>query len=776
MKKIALLLLIGQFVFAQNITLKGKVSTSDGQAAEFVNVVIKGLAKGTVADENGRYVFDDLKAGTYTVQASYVGLKAQNKQVVLKGNESAVLDFELEVDANELMEVVVLANPSKYVTDYPSVSLRLKTPLLEVPQNIQVITKQVLQDQQIFDMLEGVTRNVSGASRVEHWDNYAQINMRGSQIAGFRNGMNVQSTWGPLAEDMSMVERIEFVKGPAGFMLANGEPSGFYNVVTKKPTGFTKGEVGLTVGSFGTYRSTLDFDGKLDKTGKVLYRLNLMGQQKGSHRDFEFNNRVSVAPVLKFQFTPKTSLTTEYTYQFNQMSVIGSNYAFSNNGLGDLPVNFTTAEANMSPTDINDNSLFVTLAHTINANWKFTGQLAYMSYKQIGQSLWAGGFSANGDTLTRTASIWDVQGITKVGQFFVNGDMKTGVLNHRILAGVDMGNKDFFHDWNQGGAFGKLNVYDPVYNTVAAADYPKYDRSLSLRERGVLYGQKYSALYVQDEIRLLDEKLRVTLAGRYTTAENYDAYSGMGKASKFTPRVGLSYSLNKSTSLYGVIDEAFVPQAGASFDGKSFDPITGGNKEIGLKKEWLGGLWTSTVSAYAITKNNVLAADPEHQYFSIQVGQTQTKGLEFDLRGQLLHGLDLTLNYAYTDGKVTKNTEAILVGQQIAGTSKHISNAWLSYKFSNTALSGLGASLGVQYLGGRSAWYGAYDNSLQTMPNYKRVDGAVSYQTGKFGVALNVNNILSSYLYSGAYYSWGGYYYWQAEALRNARLSINYKF
>ena len=259
MKKIVLLLFIGQFVFAQNITLKGKVSTSDGQAAEFVNVVIKGLAKGTVADENGQYAFNDLKAGTYTVQASYVGLKAQNKQVVLKENESAVLNFELEVDANELMEVVVLANPSKYVTDYPSVSLRLKTPLLEVPQNIQVITKQVLQDQQIFDMLEGVTRNVSGASRVEHWDNYAQINMRGSQIAGFRNGMNVQSTWGPLAEDMSMVERIEFVKGPAGFMLANGEPSGFYNVVTKKPTGFTKGEVGLTVGSFGTYRSTLDF-------------------------------------------------------------------------------------------------------------------------------------------------------------------------------------------------------------------------------------------------------------------------------------------------------------------------------------------------------------------------------------------------------------------------------------------------------------------------------------------------------------------------------------
>jgi len=133
----------------------------------------------------------------------------------------------------ELKEVIVTANPSKYVADYPSISLRLKTPVLNIPQNIQIVTKQVLQDQQIFDILEGVTRNVSGARRMEHWDNYALIFMRGSQIAAYRNGMNVTMSWGPQPEDMGMVERIEFVKGPAGFMLSNGEPSGFYNVVTK---------------------------------------------------------------------------------------------------------------------------------------------------------------------------------------------------------------------------------------------------------------------------------------------------------------------------------------------------------------------------------------------------------------------------------------------------------------------------------------------------------------------------------------------------------------
>jgi iron complex outermembrane receptor protein len=771
--------ILGVPLWAQTSVIEGKVTTSDGNPAEFVNIILVGTNRGTLVGADGHYKLDGVKPGTYILRASLVGLITQNQTITVEAGKTAQVDFVLPENSEELKEVVVTANPSKYVTDYPSVSLRLKTSLLEVPQNIQVVTKQIIQDQQIFDMLEGITRNVSGAQRMEHWDNYAQINMRGSQIAGFRNGMNVQSTWGPLTEDMSMVDRIEFVKGPAGFMLANGEPSGFYNVVTKKPTGLTKGEASLTIGNFDTYRSTLDFDGKLTKDMKVLYRLNLMGQMKGSHRDYEYNNRISVAPVLKFQFSPNTSLTAEYTYQFNQMSVIGSNYAFSAKKLGELPVEFTTAEPNMAPSNINDQSLFLTLAHSINDHWKFTGQIAFMKYDQVGQTLWPTGFSENGDTLYRSLSNWDVLGLIKVGQFFLNGDFKTRTIGHRVLAGIDMGDKSFYHDWLQSSAVvGSIgfNIYNPVYGTVPGSSYPVYDRSQDIRERGVYYSNKYSALYVQDEIRFLNDKLRLTLSGRYTTVHDFDPYSGSGDAENLTPRVGLVYSINKNASAYAVYDEAFVPQAGSDFNGHNFDPITGENLEVGLKKEWLDGLWTASFAVYQITKNNVLTSDPEHQYFSKQLGQTRTRGLEFDMRGQITQGLDLTFNYAYTDGKITKDTDPRQVGVQIPGTAKHIANAWLSYRFTGGAANGLGLSCGVQYAGNRSNWYGAYDNSSQMMPDYTRVDGAISYQFDKFGIYLNINNVMNRYLYSGAFYSYSNFYYWQAEAYRNFRLAINYKF
>lgn len=778
MKKLLLyfiLMLLPVAGFAQSGNITGKVLTRDGNPAEFVNIILIGTAKGATVQQDGNYFIEDVRPGTYTIKASFVGLETQSKQITVKANQSAKTDFTLSENSKELTEVVVTANPDKYVADYPSVSLRLKTPVLEVPQNIQIVTKQVLQDQQIFDMLEGVTRNVSGAQRMEHWDNYALIYMRGSQIAAFRNGMNVTMSWSPQPEDMSMVERIEFVKGPAGFMLANGEPSGFYNVVTKKPTGITKGEIGMTVGSFDTFRGTLDLDGKLDKDGKLLYRLNVLGQSKGSHRDFEYSNRFSIAPVIKYRINDQTSVTAEYTHQRNKMSIIGANYSFSAKGYADLPYDFTTAEDNMPPTTLTENSAFVTMVHNLDDNWKFTGQVAYINSRQTGESLWPTGFKAITDTLVRGISIWDYEGESKVGQFFINGDFKTWHLNHRILTGLDMGIKSFYHDWAQSAALPGIDIYNPAYGNILTTDYPVFDRDLPVRQRGVHYQQSYFGYYLQDEISCLNDRLRLTLAARYTTAENYDPYSGGVKSSRLTPRFGASFSFDKNTSAYAVYDQAFVPQAGADYNGKAFDPITGSNIELGLKREWFGGNWVSNLSVYHITKNNVLTSDPNHQLFSIQLGQSVTQGIEFDVRGQITDNLNVTANYAYTDGKVTKDTDPAKVNITTPGISTHIANAWLTYRFTDDALKGFGISIGSQYQGDRTSWY-VFDGTSQSLPDYFRLDGAVSYRLNKFTIALNVNNLTNNYLYSGAYYNWGGFYYWQSEPMMNARLNIIYKF
>jgi iron complex outermembrane receptor protein len=767
-------------------SIKGNVTTSDGKPAPEVSVLIKGTAKGTTTDEAGNFALRKLLTGSYTLQFTYSGFESIEQTVTVAEGKTATTSVQLKISNKELTAVVITSN-RKFRTGLVSPSLRLVTPILETSQNIQVITKGLITDQQSFDMLEGIQRNVSGAQKVEHWDNYARINMRGTQLTAFRNGINVQMPWGPLTEDMSMVDRIEFVKGPAGFMLANGEPSGFYNVVTKKPTGMTKGEVSFSLGSFDLYRTTLDLDGKLSKDGKLLYRLNLMGQLKGSHRDYEFNNRYSIVPVIKYLVDDKSSVTLEYTHQFSQMSVIGSNYAFSNRKYGDLPRNFTTAEPNLDPSNIKDNSVIATFEHRFNDAWKFTAQAAYFQYNLQGQSLWPLKFRTTNDSLMqRGISIWDALGMNKTAQMFLNGEARTGGVVHKLLFGVDMGHKDYYADWNQGAALGdsSFNIYKPEYGTVAVSDIPVWDRTQDIRERGVRYNNAYNSFYAQDELGLFDNKIRLTLAGRYTTNKYINPYSGTTDDGKFTPRVGISYSIDKNTAAYFVYDQAFIANPGTDWQGRNFDPMTGDNLELGIKKDLFGGKWNAAVSAYQITRNNVLTADLEHsmlnangestgQFYSRQSGQHQTKGVEVDIKCELARNLEAVVNYAFTDAQITKDADKNVIGNPVAGSTRHIQNSWISYKLTDGKLAGLRFSLGYQYQSGRSSWF-VFDNSESSLPDYFRLDGGVSYHTAKFGVNFNVNNFTNKYLYSGA--PSGGYYYWQTEPGINSRITVSYKF
>lgn len=767
---------------AQQGTLTGTVKSVDGVAVQYVTVGLKGTSKGAITDKNGFYQISEVEPGSYTLAVSFVGMETQEKLVAVKAGEVLTVNFILKETSMQIGEVVISSIAIK--ADTPSQSLRVSTPLLQLPQNIQIVSAEVIKEQQVFDMLEGVQRNISGAQRLEHWDSYARINMRGSQLTAFRNGINVQlSPWSPLTEDMSIVERIEFVKGPAGFMLANGQPGGFYNVVTKKPTGTQKGEVTFALGSFDTYRSTVDLDGKLSKNGKLLYRLNVMGQLKGSHRDFEYSNRYTIAPVIKYVIDDKSSLTVEYTEQFLQMSMVGSNYAFSTKGYGTLPVNFTTTEPNLAPTNMNDRSLMVAFNHKINNSWTFTAQAGYLHFKQVGQSIWPWSISmANDSIMQRGISIWDALGTNKNGQLYVNGKVKTGAITHNILAGLDMSHRDYYADWNQGAALGDsmFNIYDPKYGTIPASEVPQWNRTQDIRERGVRYNNSYAGVYVQDEIGFFNNLLRLTLAGRYTTNNYINPYSGTSNDGKFTPRTGLSWSINRTTTSYVVYDEVFLGTPGTDWQGKNFKPIVGSNLEWGMKKDWMGGRWNTAVSAYQITQNNVLTSDLEHPdpvtgqfIYSTQTGQQQVKGVEVDVKGEIVKNLQVVVNYAFTEAVITKDSRKEVVGNSVAGATKHIQNTWLTYKFAGKSLNGIRLSLGYQYQAGRSSWF-VFDNSQNSLPDYFRLDGGIGHTMGNLSVNLLVNNILNEYLYSGAPY--GNMYYWQTEPKRNYRINIGYRF
>lgn len=757
---------------AQTGTLKGHVTDQQDQSPlSDINIALEGTHYGTATASNGTYILDDIPAGDYTVVASGVGYVRRSETIIIEAGESVVLNFSLTVSTEELSEVTVTGyGEDNYNTTDISPSLKVDTPLLETPQNIQVVTGQLLDDQQIFNMVEGVSRNISGVHRTEHWDNmYARINMRGSKIPAFRNGMNVEMPWGPLSEDMSMVERIEFVKGPAGFMMANGEPGGFYNVVTKKPAGESSAAATFTTGSFNTLRATADFDGKITKDNTLLYRLNLMGQQKNTHRDFGYNNRYALAPVLKYNFNEQTYLTAEYTYQYSEFHQPGG-YVASPDGYATLPRDFSASDPKIGPSKINDHSLFLTFNHQLSSQWSVTAKMAYFDYSVLGQYVYPGAIDGEGN-MSRNLSVWDAQATNKLGQIYLNGKLATGSVNHHILAGLDLSDKHYIAVFPSLEGLPDLNIYNPQYD-IPTDSIPEYHPAETLNKRATYRDNiSQTAVYLQDELRFWDNKVRLTLAGRLTDSNTNDV-----KEQVFTPRVGVSISPYSNSSIYALYDQAYLPQGGSDFEGNRFDPVRGHNIEAGLKRQWFNSNWSSTISVYRITKENVLTADPNHPDFSVQLGEIRSQGVEVDIKGRILQGLNLVLNYAYTDSKVTEDTDDAIVGEPTPGTARHINNTWLSYRLPDNVLEGLRISLGYQWQVDRTSWY-SFDGLEKPLDDYFRLDGGISWGNDRLNVAFNVNNILDEYLYSGFPPSAAdGSYVWITEPPRNFRLSVGYKF
>ncbi|WP_149274307.1 TonB-dependent receptor [Pareuzebyella sediminis] len=775
MKKITILsafMMLTFFTYAQSGAIKGKVVTQQGLPISNANIMIGNSGMGTMTNANGEYQLHHLEVGALTLRASYVGFTPLSVEVVVKPNAITIVpDIIMQEKQEQLDEVVVQGRRNEYVVREPSPSLRLRTEIAKLPQNIQVISGELLQDQQATSIMDGVIRNVSGVTMLEHWGHFARIHMRGFRLPAFRNGVNVQDSWGPLSEDMAFVDRIEFVKGPSGFMMAAGEPGGFYNIVTKKPSEERIGKVSLSTGSFDFYRGSFDLGGKLTDNGKLLYRLNALYQTGDSHRGHEDSERWGIAPALTYRFSDRTQITTELNIQ-NAESYIGAAYVFAPvaDGYGSLDRNFKFTDTNYPASEIQQLTFFTNLRHDFSENWGFETQFAYLRYDQEGQSFWAWSITDGGDA-DRRVTQWDALSVGKYFQTYLNGSFNTGAITHNILGGFDYTQKVYWADFSNVVAIDDVpfNIYNPVYGQANPLPFDRSD-PIQYRNGGEPYsGNTLRSYYLQDEIGFWNDKIRFTLAGRYSELLTQGKED---QDNQFSPRAGISIDIVPTLSAYALYDQSFLPANGVDFTGDTFDPIEADDVEGGVKKSFFSGRLKTSLGAYRITKKNVLVTDPENPNFSVQLGEVLSKGIEFDLQGEVTPEIDVVLNYANTNVEITQDTDPTLIGQRVAGHAKHVTNGWFNYDFAETtALKGCAASLGYQYQIDRSTWAWGAD-SQSDLPDYFRLDGALSWKNDKFRVQLNVNNILNEYLYAGANY--GTYLYWQSEPGINGRVSLTY--
>ncbi len=228
-----------------------------------------------------------------------------------------------QLDDEQEEELVVQGNraPTDRVPS-GTTATRTDTALRDIPQSIQVIPGQVLDDQKVARISDAV-RNISGVTALVGYGGTANnYTIQGFEaLRQLRNGFTDAESGA--SYNVANIERVEVFKGSASVLYGQFEPGGVVNYVTKQPLREPYYAAEFSAGSYNFYRLSLDISGSLTTDKKLLYRLNVAYEDAGNFRGFVYNRTFLIAPVLTYNFSEKMSLTLEFEYQnIEQTSIV----------------------------------------------------------------------------------------------------------------------------------------------------------------------------------------------------------------------------------------------------------------------------------------------------------------------------------------------------------------------------------------------------------------------------------------------------------------------
>jgi iron complex outermembrane recepter protein len=634
-------------------------------------------------------------------------------------------------EGDEEQEIVVTGDREGYSAPDASTATKTDTPLRDIPANIQVIPQQVLEDQGVVRLEEAV-RNVSGVNfSLDSGAQGVTFNARGFTVNQFKNGLEEGFATRSIPETANL-ERIEVLKGPASVLFGQAEPGGLINQVTKRPLPDPFYKVEFTAGSYDFYRPTLDFSGPLNSDKTLAYRLNVAYENTESFRDRVEAERFFIAPVLTWQIGANTTLTLEGEYFHDKRPIDRGLVA-----VGDEPADIPFTRFLGDPRrryEIEEQRAYLYLDHRFNQNLSLRNALRFTRAKKIYNSLESsGGLEFGEQLLPLFASFGRELYETYTLQTDLIGKFNTGTVAHTVLLGLELARQTGVNfDQQSAEDAAVIDIFNPSY------DFPPIDFQDQPGSNGNTRANTIG-VYLQDQIALLDN-LKLVLGGRfdsYDAEESYrDSSSSSSEASEFSPRAGIVYQPSEAVSLYANYSRAFVPQAGRITGGGAAKPERGTQYEVGVKANFLDNRLSSTLAAYEITKSNVLTEDPSDPDLSIQVGEQRSRGIEFDLAGEILPGWNIIASYAYTDAEITEDN-TYEVGNRLNNVPFNTASLWTTYRIQKGSLEGLGFGAGIFYVDSRQ---GDLNNSFE-VPGYTRVDAAIYYEKESFKAVLNFKNL-----------------------------------
>lgn len=677
---------------------------------------------------------------------------------------------------------------------------KTETAPIETPQTITVIDSDELirRNAQSINQALGYVAGVATNQRGGMVTRYDQLVVRGFTPETFLDGMRIIA--GPYSRpqiDFNRIDHIDIVKGPASVLYGSSTPGGLVNMASKLPEVGSFGRIEGQLGNYRTRRITGDVNAPLDSDGHWRGRL-VAGWQKGDGlTSGTFSERYHISPMVTFEPTVDTSLTLVAAYQhapsgggYSGVPAYGSVLA---NPFGKLPRDINTGDPDYERYNHKAKSIAAFFRHDFNEHLTFRSNARFQNNTLSYRQLYVAGFATVGtganrntdySTITRGGGGADEDFDTLTLDQQLSAQFETGPLTHQVLGGFDYQRitGENFQQFNTGvtanalTSIPTLKLFAPTYGSVLP--------STDLTVLSAAYVNTYSkrtqkGLYLQDQVAI--GRLQLIASGRYdwydqSTLNKKNATTAVLEQDAFTMRLGALYELGEGVAPYASYSESFEPQAGTTYLGEAFVPVTGRQYEAGLKWQPQGTSALFALSAYDLRRQKVPVADPAAgtngipTNSTIQIGEVRVRGIELEGRGEIRPGLSVVAAASYTDAIITQGAPAIAAtatnsgtptttGTRQLGVPEWGASAFVTYDLGRAEaasgpLAGLRLGGGVRYVGGSdgTTTY-AVINNVTTFQRFRTdgfvlVDALVGYDLGRaspglkgWEAALNVANL-----------------------------------
>jgi len=646
-------------------------------------------------------------------------------------------------------------------------------PLLDTPQTVQVIKKEVLREQGAASLMEAL-RNTPGITM--------QLGENGNTSAGdtfVMRGFSTESSMfidgirdlGAITRDVFNLEQVEIAKGPSGADIGRGAASGYINLISKLPT--RDGINGATLG-YGTAqkkRATVDLNQALGETAAV--RLNAMYSDGDvDERDVVENQSYAIAPSFALGLGTPTRfyLYSQHVRQDNVpdggIPSIGLKGYY--NSAAALQAGAKVDRSNFYGS-VNDNEKVDADMVTAKIEHDLGGGTTVRNISRYGRTTMdrvLTGVNTGGSGITvgnpADPSTWTVnrsrQRVDRedeilANQTSINTEFNLGGIKHTFAGGLEfMSERQKNRTYAATGTANPANLYNPDPN----------DPLPGLAPTGAYTDGKTTtaAVYAFDTMELTPqwllngglrfERYRTETNGATVSGSNLLATSLSDSDNLLSWKVGAVYKPATNGSIYASYATSLTPPGSANFalsgtannqNNSALDPQETENYEIGTKWDLLNERLSLAAALFRTENSKQASYDDVGQ--PMQIGATRVQGIELNAVGQINNFWQVIAGVTKLNAKAIdqqSNATPPVVTQGVRWTPELTATLWTSYTLGDFTLGG-----GARYVSDQKRLVTVNQpraNGLDEIPSYWVADMMAAYKLSKqVNLRLNVYNL-----------------------------------